>query len=42
MRAMAAGHAGHGITHPAARESLSPKATWTSEERLTDMDALGI
>jgi hypothetical protein len=37
MRAMAAGRAWHGITP--GSQSLSPRATWTPEERLADMDA---
>jgi predicted TIM-barrel fold metal-dependent hydrolase len=40
MRAMAAGQAEHGITP--GSQSLSRRATWTPEERLADMDALGV
>jgi hypothetical protein len=37
---MAAGQAWHGITP--GSQSLSPRATSTLEERLADMDALGV
>ena len=37
MRATAAGQAWHGITP--GRQSLAPRATWTPEERLADMEA---
>jgi hypothetical protein len=37
---MAAGQAWHGITP--GSQSLSPRATGTPEERLADMDALGV
>jgi hypothetical protein len=37
---MAVGQAWHGITP--GSQSLSPRATWTPEERLADMDVLGV